>query len=324
MDPDIKQQPCPPPEQSPPAMPGELLPPMVSYTSNMEDVLLRRCFMDLPSGFYIDIGAHHPTNASVTRWLYDQGWSGINIEPGEGIDALRSERTRDINLQIAITDRIGEATFWVHSGNPGTSSLAQDAPSSVLDLAGEVTPVTVATETLESIFDKYCSDRLVNFVKIDAEGAEDLIIRSTDWLAYRPELLVIESTEPYSTIRRAESWPEHLEKCRYAQVYFDGINDYWLREESMHRASAFKVPVNVLDHFSFYDPEKEGLRLQARALQEMVNSMQETIAGFQGGNSANPAHPGIGEQSKGSLLSWRLPRNTGIVAAIRRILGITR
>jgi len=32
------------------------------------------------SGFYIDVGAHHPDRFSVTRALYDIGWTGINID----------------------------------------------------------------------------------------------------------------------------------------------------------------------------------------------------------------------------------------------------
>lgn len=286
------------PVRQEPTLPGELLPPMISYTSNMEDVLLRRCFRDLPVGNYIDIGAHHPTSASVTRWLYDQGWSGVNVEPGDGIQALRSERPRDINLQIAVTDQSGEATFWVHSANPGTSTLATDVPDSVLGLAGKVKPIKVVTETLATIFDRHFPDQLVNFVKIDAEGAEDPIIRSTDWRKYRPELLVIESTEPYSTVRRAESWPEHLRECGYDLVYFDGINDFWLRDESMHRAAAFKVPVNVLDNFTFYDPEKASLR-------QALESRQTSLAGIVGPGSETRA----------------LLRRTGIVAALRRLFG---
>jgi len=66
-----------------------LLPPMISYSPNLEDVLLRRCFPKVTDGFYVDIGAHQPANGSVTRWFYDQGWSGINAEPGDGIVALR-------------------------------------------------------------------------------------------------------------------------------------------------------------------------------------------------------------------------------------------
>lgn len=37
-------------------------------------------FSEKKKGFCIDIGAHHPNRFSVTRLLYDSGWSGINVD----------------------------------------------------------------------------------------------------------------------------------------------------------------------------------------------------------------------------------------------------
>ena len=80
----------------------------ISYAQNFEDVLLNRVFRDKLDGLYIDIGALHPTFDSVTRAFYDRGWSGINIEPIQDFyNAICQERPRDINLNIAISDRAG-------------------------------------------------------------------------------------------------------------------------------------------------------------------------------------------------------------------------
>ena len=54
---------------------------MLTYAQNFEDVMLARLFQAQSVGFYVDIGAWHPTELSVTRHFYDLGWSGINIEP---------------------------------------------------------------------------------------------------------------------------------------------------------------------------------------------------------------------------------------------------
>ena len=239
---------------------------MVSYTPNFEDVLLQRCFRDVRNGFYVDVGAHHPTNASVTRWFYDQGWSGINIEPGEGIEALRAERPRDINLAAAVADFDGETTFWVHAANPGTSSLSESVPPAVAERAGEIRPITVTVTTLQSVLDRYAHDRHIHFLKIDAEGAEDAIVRSTDWARFRPEVIVIESTEPYTNNRRQENWQDLLKSSKYEFAYFDGVNDFWVRKESNHLLRAFSLPVNVLDFFRCYDPEVISLRNQVSGL----------------------------------------------------------
>ena len=54
---------------------------MISYAQNYEDVVLERCFKDVPAGFYIDVGAWDPLEHSVTHHFYERGWHGINIEP---------------------------------------------------------------------------------------------------------------------------------------------------------------------------------------------------------------------------------------------------
>lgn len=211
-------------------------------------------------GFYVDIGAHHPTNASITRWFYDQGWSGINIEPGEGIAALKAERLRDINLEVAVADFEGEATFWVHTGNTGTSTLSQSVPDIVSEKAGKIEPRTVRVTTLPAILNKYAVGKHIHFLKIDAEGAENAIVLTADWKRHRPEVVVIESTEPYTNIRRKGPWQDRLQENSYRMAYFDGVNDFWVREESSRLMEVLVVPVNVLDFFHPYNPEVVSLR----------------------------------------------------------------
>jgi FkbM family methyltransferase len=251
---------------------------VLSYTPNFEDVLLHRCFRNVERGFYVDIGANDPTKASVTRWFYDQGWSGINIEPGEGIAALKGERLRDINLEVAVADFEGETTFWVHTGNTGTSTLSKTVPDIVSMKAGEILPRTVRVTTLPAILDKYAAGQHVHFLKIDAEGSEDAIVRTADWKMHRPEVVLIESTEPYTNIRRKEPWQGRLQENGYRMAYFDGINDFWVREESSRLMEAFAVPINVLDFFRSYDPEVASLRAMVAAQSTELSSANLRVA----------------------------------------------
>src|SRR5436190_9613001 len=86
--------------------------PMITYAQNFEDVMLTRLFGDRADGFYVDVGAGGPKRSSVTKWFYDQGWSGINIEPHrELFQALVAARPRDINLDCGIGDSAGHAAF---------------------------------------------------------------------------------------------------------------------------------------------------------------------------------------------------------------------
>ena len=82
-------------------MAGE--PPMTSFSGNYEDVILARVFDGQENGFYVDIGAHHPMNGSNTHHFYMQGWSGINIEPAKSFTCFPQQRSKDVNLNIAIS-----------------------------------------------------------------------------------------------------------------------------------------------------------------------------------------------------------------------------
>ena len=76
---------------------------MISYAQNFEDVVLWRALKNVKNGFYIDVGANHPIGGSVTKWFYEQGWSGINIEPVKSFyDKLCRDRKRDINICKAL------------------------------------------------------------------------------------------------------------------------------------------------------------------------------------------------------------------------------
>src|SRR5579863_1685638 len=104
---------------------------MISYGQNREDVLLNRLFPADYKGFYIDVGANHPTQDSVTAHFYSRGWRGINVEPSACYDQVAEARQRDINLQVAVSNRNGEATLHEFPHATGLSTfnpaLAQDA-----------------------------------------------------------------------------------------------------------------------------------------------------------------------------------------------------
>ncbi|MEN9520867.1 MAG: hypothetical protein RLZZ381_3455, partial [Cyanobacteriota bacterium] len=99
----------------------------ISYAQNFEDVLLNRVFKHKTKGFYIDVGALHPTSDSVTKAFYDRGWSGINIEPiKDYYNIFEQERSRDINLNIALSNSSGKLDFFEVVGQLGNSTLNKE------------------------------------------------------------------------------------------------------------------------------------------------------------------------------------------------------
>ncbi len=95
----------------------------VSYAQNFEDVMLWRALRHVESGFYIDLGAAHPDDYSVTRAFYDRGWRGINVEPTNRFIRLAGARPRDVNLHVAVGHRADTLTLFVVEDNKDISTL---------------------------------------------------------------------------------------------------------------------------------------------------------------------------------------------------------
>lgn len=73
---------------------------IISYAQNYEDVILWRALGGLEDGFYLDVGANDPEELSVTKWFYDQGWHGINLEPSEEYYQLLCKARLDITAVV--------------------------------------------------------------------------------------------------------------------------------------------------------------------------------------------------------------------------------
>ena len=225
----------------------------ISYAQNFEDVLLNRIFKHKRKGLYIDVGALHPTFDSVTKAFYDRGWSGINIEPiKDYYNIFEQERSRDINLNIALSNFSGKLDFFEVVGQPGNSTLNKEIAYKIAQEKGlDVFQSTVLVKKLTEVCQEYVNQK-IDFIKIDVEGLEEQVILGGDWKKFRPTVLVIETTLPNTNIRCESNVPVFLNQKGYQHVFFDGINDYYIVKESSNLAQHFSFPVNVLDFYVDY------------------------------------------------------------------------
>ncbi len=258
----------------------------ISYAQNFEDVILRRVFPDMRHGFYVDAGAWDPVRESVTKAFYDLGWYGINIEPSPAFDRLASARARDINLRIALGERPGEMALRVYRDAHEVlqaSTLVPAAPPRIdrpADL--RASDVMVQVLPLAKVLDQHAPGQHIHFLKIDVEGAEEAVIRGADWRRHRPEVVVIEATRPQSTERSDGPWRPLLLAAGYVPVLFDGLNAWFLREESRERESCFATPPNVFDNFRRHDPAAEQRIAAAEARAEELEARLDRQEGARG------------------------------------------
>lgn len=230
--------------------------------------MLWRALKGVGDGFYIDIGAAWPDQDSVTNAFYQRGWRGINIEPNPDLCArLVAQRPRDVNLQIAVSDSVGSLVFSIIT-DTGLSTLEQQVAYAHVQSGFQRQSVQVETDTLAHVWKKHVPvGQPVHFLKVDVEGAECAVLRSNDWVAYRPWVVVVEATRPMSQVESHAEWEFLLLNAGYVMAYFDGLNRFYVAGEQGSLYAAFRVPPNVFDDFVLARQEAaERLAAQAQAL----------------------------------------------------------
>ena len=114
-------------------------------------MILYCALKDVDKGFYIDVGANDPTKDSVTKFFYDRGWHGINIEPLSDKCALLAEkRPRDINLCIGLGNERGKLDIFPHGG---LTTFSEKIAKSVKTPTNSKYLKSVLT--LSEVYDKY-------------------------------------------------------------------------------------------------------------------------------------------------------------------------
>jgi FkbM family methyltransferase len=262
----------------------------ITYAQNGEDAILDAYFNDVAKGYYVDVGANHPTDDSVTKHFYDRGWHGINVEPiKEMFDLLVVERPEDINIKVGISDRHGNLKLREYV-NSGLSTLSPDMKKMYEKNSDEKTAqfkdVVVPVITLQELFDENSVEH-IHFMKVDVEGYEYEVLLGNDWSKYRPEMICIESNH------QVKDWRPILKNNSYTKVWNDGLNDYYLAKESLRRKDNFSyaedmltdkqvIPHHIFDHIvSLLDEvQLEKIKNQAASMRvdRLINDNNELLS----------------------------------------------
>jgi hypothetical protein len=91
----------------------------------------------------------------------------------------------------------------------------------------------------------------IDFLKIDVEGMEYQVLLGGDFSRFRPKVIVLEVTNPWSNLRSdtAGKIGQFLDEHGYCPVYFDGLNDYYVAREEEALRNALWIQPNVIDGY---------------------------------------------------------------------------
>lgn len=229
----------------------------LSYAQNREDYHLALLLAEVAEGFYVDVGGGHAIADNVSFWFYERGWRGIVVEPqAEIARAYGRVRPRDVVAEALCGRTEGEADFFQADRFHGLSTtLAQHAETAA---AAGVTssrlrrPMT----TLAALCAAHAPER-IDFLKVDVEGAEAEVLAGNDWQRFRPRVVVMEAVAPWTMADRSEDFAPILAAAGYRDVFFDGLNRFYLREEDAGLAARLPreaAPWDAMRHLGEYGP----------------------------------------------------------------------
>jgi FkbM family methyltransferase len=170
----------------------------ISFAQEGEDMALRRLLERETTGFYVDVGAHHPKRFSNTYYFYLRGWRGINVEPNPDMVALlRAIRPRDINIQVGVSDRKGTMTY--HQFSDAALNTFDEELAKRRENFPEYTKLPATSVPVRPLADILAEHlplgAVITFLSIDAEGHDLRVLASNDWIRFRPRIVVTEAID---------------------------------------------------------------------------------------------------------------------------------
>ncbi len=212
-----------------------------SYSQSGEDLIVKYIFnvLGIKKPGYIDIGAHHPYYLSNTALFYENGSRGINIEPDPFlIKAFIQHRKEDTNLNIGISDKKSVLDFYIINDAVLNTFSREEAENYCKEGNYHITDQKqIQVDTISSVLTTYNKGMFPEFLSIDAEGVDELIVKSMNLMENFPVVICIEPIS-FSNSGNGEKNHELIEfiKSRGYLLYADTyINSIFVRKDKWER-----------------------------------------------------------------------------------------
>lgn len=205
-----------------------------SYSQEGEDMILGRIFGERNSGFYVDVGAHHPIRFSNTYLFYRRGWRGLNVEPNpDAASRFRQIRRRDLTLSMGVAEHPGMLTYFCFD-DPALNTFDESLSKRRVEETRYRIERTmqVKVERLDAILAAHLRPGTdIDFLSVDVEGLDLSVLRSNDWSRFRPHCVLAEALE--TSLERVSDTDTHrFMKQQGYEMFAKSFNTLFFLDQS--------------------------------------------------------------------------------------------
>lgn len=203
-----------------------------TFSQHGEDLFILSLFYRLsifqPS--YLDIGAHHPYNISNTCLMYQKGCRGLNIEANPNLfQEFEKFRPEDINLNIGISNKSKALDFFMIDNFSGRNTFDKESAIAFVTNNPEFKIEKIEkieTYSINNILSKYLNNVWPDFLSIDVEGFDELIIRDMKFVTNKPKIICIETVDKHGNFKKSLS--RYLIEIGYFLIAHMGGNSIYI------------------------------------------------------------------------------------------------
>lgn len=202
-----------------------------SYSQHQEDLYIDTLLGNKQDGTYVDVGANDPNRFSNTKRFYDRGWRGINIEPDiSNYQKLVEQRPEDTNLHMGIAAKEGKLDFYKMFPDTVSTFSKEEADATIARGLKLDKVIKVPVMPLKDVLKAHDMDQ-IDFLSVDTEGLDFIVLQSNDWKKYRPAVICVESI-PRGEQSGTSEQHTFLEGKGYKRVFHNRTNDIYVDGKS--------------------------------------------------------------------------------------------
>ncbi|MDB4256069.1 FkbM family methyltransferase, partial [Flavobacteriaceae bacterium] len=198
-----------------------------NFSQSNEEIILDEAFTGLKSGFYVDVGCHHPRRFSNTAMLYKKGWNGINIDASQkNLKLFNIFRKRDKNINALISEKPEKLKYYYFDDSALNGILSFSKVNSLKDLGYKViSEEYIVTQRLDDIITnlKLPNER-IDLLDIDVEGYDFQVLKSIDLSLFNVRVILIETGDNENEIAK------YLLKYNYSFYKKIDRNSFFLKD----------------------------------------------------------------------------------------------